>query len=148
MSIFKVGRDYMVKKTPQVKAMWCIGRVQLCSIETYILPDVKLDNQWKLDVWCRELKSGALWHPRGVRWGGREVHERGDIYVAMAESCWHIETPTQYCKATILQLKIILKNESSFGVWQPSLGTCFCVIGQMINSSLCTFISSSGKWKW
>ena len=44
------------------------------SIEIYTLPSVKLDSQWKFTVWCRELKSSALWHLKGVelseRWEG------------------------------------------------------------------------------
>ena len=31
------------------------------SIETYTLPYVKLDSQWKFAIWHRDLKSGALW---------------------------------------------------------------------------------------
>ena len=53
------------------------------SIEIYTLPSVKLDSQWKFTVWCRELKSGALWQPRGVGCGGRwkgGARERGDTY--------------------------------------------------------------------
>ena len=38
---------------------------------------------------CRELKSDALWQPRG--WdgvgGGREVEEGGDICIPVADSC-------------------------------------------------------------
>ena len=65
------------------------------SIKTHILPYVKLDNQWKFVVWCRELKSGAPWQPRGVGWGGREVQEGGDRHVPMADSCWYLaETHT------------------------------------------------------
>ena len=30
------------------------------------------DGHWELALWCREeLKSSALWQPRGVRWSGR-----------------------------------------------------------------------------
>ena len=34
-----------------------------------------LDSQWEFVVWGRELKSGDLWEPRGVGWGGK--WERG-----------------------------------------------------------------------
>ena len=72
------------------------------SIETYALPYVKLDNQWKFAVWCRELKSGALWQSRRVGWdgrwavgGGRETQEEGDIHIPMADSFWYMaETNT------------------------------------------------------
>ena len=35
-------------------------------------------------VWSKQLKSGALWKPRMVAWGGggggREIQEGGDLY--------------------------------------------------------------------
>ena len=41
------------------------------SMETYTSPYIK---QWESAVWCRELKSSALWQPReagcGRRWEG------------------------------------------------------------------------------
>ena len=40
------------------------------GIETYTLTYVKLDSQWKIATWHRELKSGALWQPRGMGWDG------------------------------------------------------------------------------
>ena len=61
------------------------------STETCTLPYVKLDSQWKFAIWCRELKSGALWQPRRVGWGrGWEGGWRGrrHIYTPMANSCW------------------------------------------------------------
>ena len=66
------------------------------SIETFIWPYVTSDSQWKFAVWHRELKSRALWQPRGVGWGGRwKVQEWGDIHIPMADSCWYmIETNT------------------------------------------------------
>ena len=36
------------------------GTIWENSIETYILPYVKIDSQWEFDVWCREHKVGAL----------------------------------------------------------------------------------------
>ena len=65
--------------------------------ETYTLPYVKLDTQWKFAVWCRELKSSAVWQPKGVGWvwGGREVQEGGDIHIPVTDSCWYMaETNT------------------------------------------------------
>ena len=80
------------------------------SIET--LPCVKLNSQCKFPVWCRELKSCALWQPRGVGWGVRweEVQEEGDMLIPMADPCAIWQELTQYCKAIILQLKINLKK--------------------------------------
>ena len=57
------------------------------SVEMYTLPYAKLDNQWKCDVWCRELKSGALRQPVGVG-AGRELQEGGDICIPTTDACW------------------------------------------------------------
>ena len=46
------------------------------SVGTYTLTYVKLDSQWKITIRHRELKSGALWQPRGMGWdrlGGGKV---------------------------------------------------------------------------
>ena len=61
------------------------------SIETYTWPYVKLDNQWKFVMWFRELKSGALWQPRGQDGvgGGRKVQDWGDIHITTTDSCWY-----------------------------------------------------------
>ena len=40
------------------------------NMETYITI-CKTDNQWEFVVWLRKLKTGALYQPRGVGWGGR-----------------------------------------------------------------------------
>ena len=52
------------------------------SMETYTLSCVKLDNQWKFAVWCRELKcSDPWWDPvRGVR----KFQEGWDTCIPMA----------------------------------------------------------------
>ena len=67
------------------------------NIETYIIPYVKLYSQCKFAVWCRELKSSAVWQTKGVgwMWGGREVQEGGYIHIPMTDSCWYMaETNT------------------------------------------------------
>ena len=55
------------------------------NMETYIAI-CKINSQWKFVVWYRELKSGALWQPRG--WdgveNGVEVQEVGDICKPMS----------------------------------------------------------------
>ena len=50
----------------------------------------KTASQWEFDVWCRELKAGALWQARGVGWGERckGVQQGGDICTPNADSCW------------------------------------------------------------
>ena len=52
------------------------GTNWVTSVEIYTLPYVKLDSQWKYAVWCRELKSGALWQLGGLG-GGKEVKREG-----------------------------------------------------------------------
>ena len=64
------------------------GKERVTWIETYTLPYVKLANQWKSAVWCREPKSGTLWQPRGVGWSAR--WEGGDICIPGFDSCWYM----------------------------------------------------------
>ena len=44
-----------------------------------------------MGIFCiaQETQIGALYQPRGVRWGGdgREVPKGGDICIPMADSC-------------------------------------------------------------
>ena len=66
------------------------------SIETYTLPYVKLDSQWKFAVLLRKLKYGALWQSSG--WDGvgdgREAQQGGDICLSRADSCWYMAETT------------------------------------------------------
>ena len=79
------------------------------SMDSYTSPYIK---QWEPAVWCRELKSSALWQSReagcGRRWEevrGRFKRERTCRYLWLIHiDVWQL--PTQYCKAIILQLKI------------------------------------------
>ena len=58
------------------------------NMETYITI-CKIDSQWEFSVWLRELKQGLCTNLEG--WDGegdaRDIQERGDIYIPMAESC-------------------------------------------------------------
>ena len=60
------------------------------SIETYALPYVKLNSQWKFAVRLRELKKGFCIKPEG--WDGerdgKELQEEGIMDVPMADSFW------------------------------------------------------------
>ena len=84
------------------------------SMDIHILPCVK-HSQWKLAIWCRELKPRALWQLRGVPWG-RETQEGGDRCMPMADSCWCMTEISTLLWSIVLQLKIkffkikILKN--------------------------------------
>ena len=40
------------------------------NMETYITI-CKIDSQQEFAVWLRKLKTGSLYQPRGVGWGGR-----------------------------------------------------------------------------
>ena len=110
----------------------CRHREQTCGLmvgegegvtnaETYRLPCVKLDSQWKFTVWCRKLKSRALWYPGGVGWSGRWVRrfkkEGAYVYLWLSHvDIW--QKPTQNYKTIILQLKINLKKFMSTSLWQ------------------------------
>ena len=51
------------------------------NMETYITV-CKIDSQQEFAVWLRKLKTGAVYQPRGVRWGGRwEGGSRGRRYM-------------------------------------------------------------------
>ena len=58
------------------------------NMETYITI-CKIDSQWEFAVWLRKLKQGLCISLEG--WGGeedgREVQNRGDICIPMADSC-------------------------------------------------------------
>ena len=59
-----------------------------CNMETYITI-CKIDSQREFVVWLRKLKQGLCNNLEG--WDGerdrREVQERGDIWITMADSC-------------------------------------------------------------
>ena len=82
-----------------------VGQTRRVALK-HALPYGKLDSQWRLIVWLRELKSRALWQPRRV--GLRERWEEGwrareEIYVYLQlihADIW--QKPTQYCKAIVL----------------------------------------------
>ena len=58
------------------------------NVKTYIII-CKIDSQWEFDVCFREFKQGFCinleqWDEEGHE---REVQERGDICIPMADSC-------------------------------------------------------------
>ena len=85
----------VIEKTQQERFIYKMGDNMTCrhngggdigtywesSIETYLLPYIKLDNLGKFDVWCRELKSGALWQLEGMRWEVGERFQKVGTYV-------------------------------------------------------------------
>ena len=59
----------------------------------------EMNRQSRFDAWYRMLGAGALGWPRGMVWGG--VH----TCTPVADSCWCMAKPIQYCKVISLQLK-------------------------------------------
>ena len=47
-----------------------MARIGREALKQYIII-CKTDSQGEFATWCRELRSGALWQPGGVRWSGR-----------------------------------------------------------------------------
>ena len=95
-------RDTDVDSVGESKA----GVIWETNIETYITI-CELDDQFKFDVWNRELKASALGQPRGMGWGGRWEESLGwgtHVHLLLIHvSMWR--KPPQYCKAISLQLK-------------------------------------------
>ena len=59
-----------------------------------VLIKLLADSQREFLVWLRELRLGLWDNLEGVE-GEREVQQGGDIYITMADSCWHMaETNT------------------------------------------------------
>ena len=88
----------------------------------------KIDDQSKLGARNRALKASALGPPRGMWWGGRWESSSGwgNTCAPMADSYRCMAKKSQYCKAIIVQLKLItLKNQRCWGSatpdWQPAL---------------------------
>ena len=67
---------------------WMYGE---SNMETYITI-CKIDSQWEFAVWLRELKLGLCNNLEGwdEKEDGKEVQERGDICIPMADSCWYL----------------------------------------------------------
>ena len=61
------------------------------NTETHITK-CKIDNQWELAVWLRELKHRLRnnLEEQDGEGDGREVQEGGDMCVPMADSCWYL----------------------------------------------------------
>ena len=53
------------------------------------LPYVKQTANWGICCMTQETQAGALYQPRGGGWegDGREVQNRGDICISMADLC-------------------------------------------------------------
>ena len=58
------------------------------NMETHITI-CKIDSQWEFAIWLRKLKQGLCINLAGQdgEGDGREVQERGDICIPMADSC-------------------------------------------------------------
>ena len=67
------------------------------------------NSQSRFDAWYWLLGACALGRPRGMVWGVRweRGFRMGNTCTPMADSCWYITKPIQYCKVISLQLKLI-----------------------------------------
>ena len=70
------------------------------------------NHQSRFDAWYRMLGAGALGWLRGMVWGGKWEGGSGwGTCIPVADSCWCMAKPIQYCKVISLQLnKFILKK--------------------------------------
>ena len=109
MNLF-VGQQWRCRHRKQKTNWWCRREERLGCMERaawkHALPCIK-QSQREFVVWLRELKLelyGNLegWDGKG---GRREVQKEGDVCTPMADWCFW-QTPIQYCKTTILQVKI------------------------------------------
>ena len=73
----------------------------------------EMNRQSRLAAWYRMLTFGALGWPRGMVW--REVaagFRMRNACTPVADSCWCVAKPIQYCKVISIQLnKFILKKK-------------------------------------
>ena len=67
----------------------------------------EMNRQFRFDAWYRMLGAGALGWPRGMVRGRRqeEGFRMGNTCLPVADSCWCMAKPIQYCKVINLQLK-------------------------------------------
>ena len=72
--------------------------------------------QFRFDAQYWMLGAGALGWPRGMVWGGRreegEGFRMGNTYIPVADSCWYMAKPIQYCK--VKKLKKLKKKNVTF----------------------------------
>ena len=95
--------DFSLARSPRTwehpvctSVCWCMGIVSGHQLHGDLLYSNK-KNQWKFAVWLGESKPGLCNNLEGLEavGGGREVQERGGIYIPMADSCgWMAETNT------------------------------------------------------
>ena len=75
----------------------------------------EMNHQSRFNAWYWMLGAGALRRPRGM--SGREEGEgfrMGNTCIPVADSCWCMAKPIQYCKVINLRFKLInlyLKNK-------------------------------------
>jgi len=68
-----------------------------------------MNHQSRFDAGYGKLGAGALGWPRGMVWGGRWEggFRMGNTCTPVADSCWCMAKPIQYCK---VKKKKILNN--------------------------------------
>ena len=67
----------------------------------------EMNRQFRFDAGYRMLGAGALRQPRGMVQGGKREggFRMGNTCIPLADSCWCMAKPIQYCKVINLQLK-------------------------------------------
>ena len=104
--------------TRQQKRHWCIEQsFGLCGRGWDDLGEwhwnmyniiCETNQQSSFDAWCRMLRAGALGWMTQRDGMGREVgagFRMGNTCTPVADSCWCMAKPLQYCKVISLQLK-------------------------------------------
>ena len=66
----------------------------------------RIDSNWELAIWLRELKQGLCDNLEG--WGGEGDGKEGNMNVPMADTCWCL-TENKQTKNSVKQLSFNLK---------------------------------------
>ena len=108
----------------------------------------QIDGQCEFDTRSRAHKTCSLGQPRVIGWGGRceGGSGEGDTCTPMADSFGCMAKPSQYCKAIILQLKLIKKLLSLFFSVALSLWIISRVLKKLILTIFAFFIAFINNW--
>ena len=76
----------------------------------------EMNRQSKFNAWYWLLRAGALGWPREMVWGGRREggFRMGNTCTPLADACWCMAKPIQYCKVKNNNKKKRKKNYHSY----------------------------------